>query len=44
MRGVVLTRRREVSQNVSRASFHILLVTAVVLLASIAGVGFPDGP
>ena len=44
MRGVVLTRRREVSQNVSRASLHILLVTAVVLLASIAGVGFPDGP
>ena len=36
--------RKEVSQNVSRASLHILLVTAVVLLASIAGRGFPDGP
>ena len=32
------------SWNVSRASLHIFLVTAVLLLASFAGVGFPDGP
>jgi hypothetical protein len=29
---------------VSRASFHILVVTAVLLLASIVGAGLPDGP
>jgi len=29
---------------VSRASLQIFLVTAVLLLASIAGMGFPDGP
>jgi hypothetical protein len=29
---------------VSRASFHILVVTAVLLLASIFGAGLPDGP
>lgn len=30
--------------DVSRASLHILLVTVALLLASIAGRGFPDGP
>jgi hypothetical protein len=29
---------------VSRASLHIFLVTVALLLASILGVGFPDGP
>jgi hypothetical protein len=30
---------------VSRASLHILLVTVVLLVASIVGgIGFPDGP
>jgi hypothetical protein len=29
---------------VSRASLQILLVTAVLLVAGILGVGFPDGP
>jgi len=29
---------------VSRATLHIFVVTAVLLLASIAGMGFPDGP
>jgi hypothetical protein len=32
-----------VSWTVSRASLQIVLVTAL-LLASIAGIGFPDGP
>ena len=53
MRGVVQTSieatsglplGKEVSWNVSRASLHIFAVTAVLLLASIAGMGFPDGP
>jgi hypothetical protein len=40
-----LSLRKEVSRIVSRASLHIFLVTAVLLLASIVGgVGFPDGP
>lgn len=29
---------------VSRASLQIVLVTAALLLVSIVGVGFPDGP
>jgi hypothetical protein len=29
---------------VSRASLQIVLVTAALLLASIVGAGFPDGP
>jgi hypothetical protein len=29
---------------VSRASIQIFLVTAALLLASLAGKGFPDGP
>ena len=28
----------------SRASLHIFLVTVALLLASIGGIGFPDGP
>ena len=28
----------------SRASLQIVLVTAALLLASIVGIGFPDGP
>jgi hypothetical protein len=37
-------RGKEVSWTVSRASLQIVLVTAALLLASIAGMGFPDGP
>jgi hypothetical protein len=33
-----------VSLTVSRASLHIFLVTVVLLVASIGGIGFPDGP
>jgi hypothetical protein len=28
----------------SRASIQVVLITAALLLASIAGMGFPDGP
>jgi hypothetical protein len=28
----------------SRASIQVVLVTAALLLASVAGMGFPDGP
>jgi hypothetical protein len=33
-----------VSHYVSRASLHIFLVAVALLLASIVGLGFPDGP
>jgi hypothetical protein len=29
---------------VSRASLQVLLVTAVLIVASMIGAGFPDGP
>ena len=28
----------------SRASIQVVLITAALLLASVAGMGFPDGP
>jgi hypothetical protein len=33
-----------VSQDVSRASLKIFLVTAALVVGSLIGVGFPDGP
>jgi len=33
-----------VSEHVSRASLHIFLVTVALLVASMIGIGFPDGP
>jgi len=33
-----------VSQNVSRASLHIFLVTVALLVTSMLGAGLPDGP
>jgi hypothetical protein len=39
-----LSLRKEVSRIVNRASLYVFLVTAVLLLAIIAGGGFPDGP
>src|SRR5919106_6630356 len=35
---------KEVSEHVSRASLQILLVTVALLVASMIGIGFPDGP
>jgi hypothetical protein len=33
-----------VGKSVSRASLQILLITVVLVVASILGGGFPDGP